>query len=65
MQLYKEALNALVTGQAKEYTIGSRSVTLLDVDEIDRMVNKFAAIVQKYESGSRPTRSVAVIPRDT
>lgn len=65
LQLYKEALTALVEGQAKEYSIGTRSVTLLDVDEIDKMVNKFAAIVEKYESSSRPSRSVAVVYRDT
>ena len=37
---YKEALTALVDGQAKEYTIGSRSVTLLDIDDIERMIDK-------------------------
>ena len=62
---YKEAQRALVSGQVKAYTIGSRSVTLLDIDAIDAMINKFAAIVAKYESGSRPARNVAVVPRDT
>ncbi len=62
---YKEALTALVDGQAKEYTIGSRSVTFLDLDDIERMVDKFAAIVEKYENGSRPPRNVAVVFRDT
>ena len=62
---YKEALDALVSGQAKEYTIGSRSVTLLDVDDLTAMVDKFAGIVSKYEGNSRPARSVAVVFRDT
>lgn len=62
---YKEALTALVDGQAKEYTIGSRSVTLLDLDDIERMINKFAAIVEKYETNTRPCRNVAVVFRDT
>lgn len=62
---YKEALDALVSGQVKEYTIGSRSVTLLDVDDLTAMVDKFAAIVSKYEGNSRPPRSVAVVFRDT
>jgi hypothetical protein len=62
---YKEALHALVSGQVKEYTIGSRSVTLLDVDDLTAMVDKFAAIVSKYEGNSRPPRSVAVVFRDT
>jgi len=62
---YKEALSALVDGQAKHYKIGSREVTLLDVDDIEKMIDKFAAIVEKYESGARPSRSVAVVFRDT
>ena len=65
LKQYKEALTALVDRQAKEYTIGSRSVTFLDLDDIERMVNKFAAIVEKYENGSRPARNVAVVFRDT
>ena len=62
---YKEALTALVDGQAKAYKIGSREVTLLDVDDIERMIDKFSAIVEKYETGARPPRSVAVVFRDT
>ena len=62
---YKAALDALVSGQAKEYTIGSRSVTLLDVDDLTAMVDKFAAIKEKYETNSRPPRNVAVVFRDT
>ncbi len=62
---YKEALTALVDGQAKAYRIGSREVTLLDVDDIEKMIDKFAGIVEKYESGARPSRSVAVVFRDT
>ena len=52
-------------GQAKEYTIGSRSVTLLDLEDIEAMIDKFAAIKEKYETNTRPPRSVAVVPRDT
>lgn len=61
---YKAALTALVDGQAKEYTIGSRSVTMLDLEDIERMIDKFAAIVEKYETNVRPPRSVAVVFRD-
>lgn len=64
LAMYKEALTALVDGQAKEYTIGSRSVTLLDLDDIERMIDKFAAICEKYETNSRPARNVAVVFRD-
>ena len=61
---YKEALDALVDGQVQEYTIGSRSVTLLNVSELEAMVAKFAAIKAKYEAAKRPTRNVAIVPRD-
>ena len=65
LKQYKEALTALVDGQAKAYKIGSREVTLIDLDDIERMIDKFAAIVEKYETNSRPPRSVAVVFRDT
>lgn len=62
---YKAALSALVDGQAKAYRIGSREVTMLDLDDIERMIDKFSAICEKYETNTRPPRSVAVVPRDT
>lgn len=62
---YKAALSALVNGQVKEYTIGSRSVTMIDIDDIESMIDKFAAIKEKYETNVRPPRSVAVVFRDT
>lgn len=65
LTMYKEALFALVNGQAKEYMIGSRRVTLLDVDMLDAMIDKFSAIKERYETNTRPARSVAVVPRDT
>ncbi len=61
---YKEALTALVDGQAQSYEIGSRKVTLLDCDYLERMINKFAAIKEKYEGNARPPRNVAVVFRD-
>lgn len=65
LTLYKDALTALVNGQAKEYTIGSRSVTLLDLEDIERMIAKFAKIVNDYELNTRPTRNAAIVFRDT
>lgn len=62
---YKQALTALVDGQAKAYRIGSREVTLLDLADIERMIDKFAGIVERYETNTRPPRNVAVVFRDT
>lgn len=64
LRLNKEALRALVNGQAKEYTIGSRSVTLLDVDDLEKQVAKFTKIVDSYEHNTRPTRNVSVVFHD-
>ena len=61
LRLNKEALRALMDGQAKEYTIGSRSVTFLDVEDIERQVAKFTKIVDGYENNTRPTRNVSVV----
>ena len=62
---YKKALTALVDGQVKEYEIGSRKVTLLELPEIEQMIDKVAAIKEKYETNVRPPRNVAVVFRDT
>lgn len=61
---YKAAQMALVNGQVKEYTIGSRSVTMMDLEEITKMIDYFSGIKEKYENNSRPARSVAVVFRD-
>lgn len=65
LEQYKAALTALVDGQVKEYMIGTRRVTMLDLDDIEKMIDKFAAIKEKYETNTRPPRSVAVVFRDT
>ena len=61
---YKAALTALVSGQVKAYKIGTREVTMMDLDEIKKMIDYFAGIKEKYENSSRPPRSVAVVFRD-
>ena len=62
---YKQALTDVIEGQARSYKIGSREVTLIDPQYIEAMIDKFASIVEKYETNSRPPRSVAVVFRDT
>lgn len=65
LKLNKDALKALIDGQAKEYTIGSRSVTLLDIDDLEKQIAKFSKIVNDYEANTRPTRNAAIVFRDT
>lgn len=64
LKLWKDCERALATGQVQSYTIGSRQLTMLDIDEVERMITKYANIVESYEQNKRTTRSVAIVPRD-
>lgn len=64
LKLWKDCERALATGQVQSYTIGSRQLTMLDISEVERMITKFANIVDSYENGKRTSRSVAIVPRD-
>lgn len=65
IELCKKAMIDLVDGQAQEYTIGSRSVKFISLQHAQEMMDFFAGELRKYELGTRPPRSVAVVPRDT
>lgn len=65
LALYKDAERSLITGQVKGYKIGTREVTLLDLEEIEREIQKFSNIIESYEQNKRTARNVAVVFRDT
>lgn len=65
VELCKRAMIDLVSGQAQEYTIGSRSVKFFSLRQAQDMLNFFSGELRKYELDTRPPRSVAVVPRDT
>lgn len=65
VELCKQAMIDLVSGQAQEYTIGSRSVKFFSLRQAQDMLNFFSGELRKYELDTRPPRSVAVVPRDT
>ena len=65
LALYKDAERSLIIGQVKGYKIGTREVTLLDLEEIEREIQKFSNIIESYEQNKRTARNVAVVFRDT
>lgn len=64
LALCKEALEALLTGQAKHYKIGSREFTALDVDELRRWIEYFSNLVEALSGSVRTKRVARVVPRD-
>lgn len=51
LELWKEAKRAAATGKA--YTIGSKQLTRYDLAEINREIERFAAIVDALASDRR------------
>lgn len=64
VEICKQAVKDLMSGQAQEYTIGSRNVKFINVDDAQDWLNYFVSELRKYEMGTRPGRSVAVVPRN-
>lgn len=64
LALCKEALEALLTGQAKHYKIGSREYTALDIDDLLKQIVYFSNIVEAQEGSVRTNRVARVVPRD-
>ena len=64
LTLYKTAHKELITGQAKSYKIGTREFTALDLNEIERGIEKFSNIVEALTGQARTKRVARVVPRD-
>lgn len=64
LALCKEALKALISGQAKAYRIGSREFTALDIDELRKLIEYFGNIVEALSGAVKTNRVVRVVPRD-
>lgn len=65
VEVCKKAIIDIMNGQAQEYSISTRSVKFISLEHAQDMLNFFSGELRKYEIGSRPPRSVAVVPRDT
>ena len=62
------AYTALLDGQVKSYTIGSRSLTRHDLGELEETIAKLEKEVDELESaianGGKRRKAVGVVPRD-
>lgn len=61
---WKACKRALAKGQVKSYRIGTRELTMLELEEINEEIQRMANIVASLEGNGRTTRVVRVIPRD-
>lgn len=63
----REAYTALLSGGAQSYTIGSRTLTKLDLEklknEIDSLEKEIDELTAKASGGAR-RRALGVVPRD-
>lgn len=60
---WKAALTGLATSQS--YTIGTRTLTRVNLDEARKMVGYFAGLVDRLSNGiGGGARVVRVVPRD-
>lgn len=64
LALCKEALQELITGQAKHYRIGTREFTALSIDELKREIEYFSNLVEALSGGVRTGAVARVVPRD-
>ena len=64
LQLCKDALKELISGQAKSYRVGTRDFTALDVDELMDQIVYFSNLVEALSGKVRTKRVARVVPRD-
>lgn len=64
LSLWKDCEIALVTGQVKSYKIGSRELTMIDLEEIRDQIRYFMAEINALQGAVRSKRVATVVPRD-
>ena len=64
LNLCKQALKELITGQAKRYRVGTREFTALDLDDLKAEIIYFSNIVEALSGSVRTKRVARVVPRD-
>lgn len=66
--LLREAYKALITGQVQSYTIGSRSLTRLNLpdlkNEIREIETEIDGLEEQLNGSGKARKAVGVIPRD-
>jgi len=64
LQLWKDCERALASGQAKEYRIGTREFTAIDLPEIAQRINYFGNVIEALSGSARTVRVARIVPRD-
>lgn len=64
LELWKACEKALASGQAKEYRIGTREFTAVDLPDIAARIKYFSNVIEALSGVVRTTRVTRVIPRD-
>lgn len=66
--LLREAYKALITGQVQSYTIGSRSLTRLNLpdlkNEMREIETEIDGLEEQLNGSGKARKAVGVIPRD-
>ena len=61
---WKACEQALASGQAEHYRIGSREYTAIDLDKIAARITYFSNLVEALSGSVRTRRCVRIVPRD-
>lgn len=64
LQMWKDCEKALASGTVKSYRIGTRELTMLDIDEITRQINRYSNMVDALSGKVSTSRVRCVVPRD-
>jgi phage FluMu protein gp41 len=64
LELWKACERALASGQAKEYRVGTREFTAVDLPDIAARINYFGNVVEALSGTVRTRRVLRVVPRD-
>ena len=64
MEVWSEAMRALITGQAKSYKVGTREFTALDADDLMDLIVYFSNLVEALSGNVRTKRVTRIVPRD-
>lgn len=63
----RTAYIALLSGQVKSYTIGSRNLTRLDLPQLEETISKLEKEIDELQSclnGGKRRKAIGVVPRD-
>ncbi len=64
LAMWKACEQALASGQAERYRIGSREYEAIDLDKIAARINYFSNLVEALSGNVRTRRVVRIVPRD-